>query len=94
MGADEDAVGEFRLIAGDDVVGQERRAVEAFDGGALLRHLQAVVLKLTGYPLSALLVGLAVHSAWSEVALGLTEGIGRVGIKADGYGCRLLCLYG
>jgi hypothetical protein len=41
------------------------------------------LLELVGYPLSAQLVGLAVHDAGTKVTLGSTEYISRVGIELD-----------
>ena len=79
MGADEDAVTQLWPIAGDDVVREQRRAVESLQRGALLSDGQSAALKLLHNPLSAAFVSLAVHGTRAEVALRLTEGIGRVG---------------
>ena len=78
MCTDEDAVFQFRAVAGDDVVREQGRTVEAFQRGPLLDNLETIAGELLGYPLAALLVGLAVHRPGAEVTLPLAEGVGRV----------------
>ena len=67
-----DALFGLRLKAGNNVGCLEWCTVVALQCGFLRGHRHAQLSKLTGYPLSTAFVGLAVHRAWSEVALLLT----------------------
>lgn len=83
MGTDEDT---WRLYLGrlcDDVGTFENGAIVTSQVCFLQFRLIAILLELSGYPLSTQLMSLAVHRARAEVTLGRTESIGRIGIKLD-----------
>ena len=83
MGTDEDT---WRLYLGrlcDDVGTFENGAIVTSQVCFLQFCLIAILLELLGYPLSTQLMSLAVHRARTEVTLGRTESIGRIGIKLD-----------
>ena len=73
VGTEQDAVGEFGTVAGDDVRAVEGRTVVTLQFALLGDDGHAVALKLADDPLLAEVMGLAVHSAGTEVALLLTE---------------------
>ena len=56
----------------------------------LLSDLAAILPELFHNPLATLLVSFRIHGTWSEVALCLTEGVGRVGIEGRPHGVCLL----
>ena len=81
VGTEQDTVGEFRTVAGDDVRSPKYRAIIALEQSVLGYHLQPITGELLHDPLTTVFVGLAVHRARTEVALLLTKGISAVGTE-------------
>ena len=86
MGTDEDAVCEFRTIAGDDVRGTEHRAVVAFEQGLLGGDTHAIGFELLHDPRTTIFVSLTVHRTRAKFALGLAENEGTVSTEGRAYG--------
>ena len=81
VGTEQDAVGEFWTVAGNDICGMEGGAVVAFQLAFLGDDSHAVTLELVDDPLFTKVVGGTVHGAGTEVALLLTEEIGAISIE-------------
>ena len=81
MGAEQDTLLAFGMIAGQDIGALEYRAVIAAQVGLLECDVHARLPELVSNPLPTTFMGLAIHDTWSEVALLLAVLIGRIGHK-------------